>query len=116
MQRIAILLIVGLICMIGLGTTIQAKSTPDGYINPAIRGDDHTWGGEQGVGDDIDNGDDRPQIGIMPWTFGITHVLYEHLFIIADEVMHMTGFIIPTEEGSDRGQTTSGIISTCKGN
>lgn len=116
MQRILIVLVVGLILVIGLGTTTAAKNHPDGYQNPTVYGDDHTWGGEQGWGTGDGGGDVQTSGSIMPWTLVITHVLFEHLFFESTSAMRITGFILSNDEGRDQSQNASQVISSNKGN
>ncbi len=86
MKRIAMASTLALIFMIGLyGGEIDSKSNPEWYVAPwQAESDDHTWGGENGVGADIPDGDriKLSHTGILPLDIFYNSFLLKRLRVI----------------------------------
>lgn len=85
MRRNGLMLAVLMVLLLAVSFTAQGKARPDNYADPASQGEDHTWGGEQGIGNDIIWSDKPVTIGITPLDFLLNRILLERFYLGHDQ-------------------------------
>jgi len=99
MRRNGLMLAVLVLLLLALSFTAHGRARPDNYADPASQGEDHTWGGEQGIGDNIIWGDETVTIGVIPFDFLLNRILLERFFIGQESFRQRIDCVVgPTNE------------------
>lgn len=113
MKRYAILAALSILLLVALNSSVSARSHPWEVIDPSDFGDDHTWGGEQGWGDDI-----NPVLGgsgVFSLDYILNHLLSMQLIDTKFTRTTTTIFVVPTYPTPNEKPETKPRISS-KGN